>query len=199
MSFVGLTYLHLTAALGITAVSSEYPLSSSAIVGVVEFIVTLVLIFLMEFAKPGPYKYVLFIAFCILIGQSLAPLVASAEKKGILREVLASVAGIFIAMTVVGFVDNQNFLGFGGYLLAALVGLILARVGLLIAGYADPGSVDFKKMNTWLSWFSTGLFALFVAYDTQKLKGKQRKPYDYVDASLGLFLDIVNLFAGEAS
>ena len=34
------------------------------------------------------------------------------------------------------------------------------------------------------------LFAVFVAYDTQMLKRKAKKPYDYVDASLGLFLDI---------
>jgi len=198
MSFIGVTYVHLTAALGITAISSEYPLSTSGIAYIIEFIVLIALIFIMPAAKPGPYKYMLFALFSIIMGQLLAPLVDDTEKKGILREVLASVAGIFIAMTMVGFTDKQNFLGFGGYLIAALIGLIVARIGLIIAGYVNPDSMDFNKVNNLLSLFATGLFALFVAYDTQKLKEKQRRPYDYVNASLGLFLDIINLFTNSA-
>jgi len=195
MSFIGLTYLHLTAALGITAVSSEYPISKSPIASFLEFIFVLGLIFAMAGAKPGPYKYILFALFCILIGQILAPLVKHLQATGTLREVIGSVAGIFLAMTVVGFLDNQNFLGFGGYLLAALLGLIVARILLIIAKVSDVSSLDITKMNKALNLIGTVLFAVFVAYDTQRLKIKAKKPYDYVDASLGLFLDIINLFS----
>lgn len=197
MCFIGLTYLHLTAALGITAVSSENPISKSPIVSFLEFIIILALIFAMAAAKPGPYKYVLFALFCILIGQTLAPLVQHLQATGTLREVIGSVAGIFLAMTVVGFLDNQNFLGFGGYLLAALLGLIVARILLIIAKVSDVSSLDVTKMNKALNLIGTMLFAVFVAYDTQLLKRKAKKPYDYVDASLGLFLDIINLFSME--
>ena len=145
----------------------------------------------MGFSRPGPYKYFLFATFSILIGQLLAPQVQTLEAKGQLREVLASVAGIFLAMTVVGFVDKQNFLGFGGYLMAALIGLIVARIFLIVVKLGDPTS-DVTKTNTLLNWVGTGLFAVFVAYDTQVLK--QRKNKDYVDASLNFFLDIINLF-----
>ena len=55
-------------------------------------------------------------------------------------------------------------------------------------------SIDFTKANTILSWVGTVLFALYIAYDTQALKERQQKPYDYVNASLGLFIDIINLF-----
>ena len=189
MSHIGITYLHLTGALALTAVSSERTLLPGGTL--VAAILSFVLIFLLGFARPGPYKYFLFATFSILIGQLLAPQVKSLEAKGQLREVLASVAGIFLGMTVVGFVDKQNFLGFGGYLMAALIGLIVARLFLIVVKLGDPTS-DVSKTNTMLNWVGTGLFAVFVAYDTQVLK--QRKNKDYVDASLNLFLDIINLF-----
>jgi len=196
MSFIGMTYLHLTGALALTAVSSETPVSFPY-VNIINTILVFVVLFLMMAARPGPYKYLLFALFCILFGQILSPVVQDLEARGQLREVIASVAGIFIAMTVVGFVDNQNFLGFGGYLLAALIGLIIARLALIVAKLGDP-SASVSKMNTLLNWVGTALFAVFVAYDTQILKHtqklRQRNP-DYVDASLGLFLDIINLFS----
>jgi modulator of FtsH protease len=189
MSHIGITYLHLTGALALTAVSSETPVSIPGVT-LIAAILSFVLIFLLTFAKPGPYKYFLFAVFSILIGQMLAPKVQSLEAKGQLREVLASVAGIFIAMTVVGFVD-KGLLGFGGYLMAALIGLIVARLFLIMVKLGDPTS-DITKANTILNWVGTALFAVFVAYDTQVLK--QRRNTDYVGASLGLFLDIINLF-----
>jgi FtsH-binding integral membrane protein len=189
---IGMTYLHLTGALALTAISSEYPLSVSPIVSLVEFFAIIAIIFLIIPAKPGPYKYLLFAAFAILIGQTLAPLVDRLQAKGTLREVLASVAGIFLAMTAVGFIDNQNILGFGPYLFAALVGLVLGRLLLFIQG----SQADLTKANSLLNLFATGLFAVYVAYDTQLLK--QQRNRDYINSSMGLFLDIINLFTAQS-
>lgn len=198
MSFIGLTYLHLTAALVVTAVSSENPLPSSIALHIAEVVALFALIIMMGVTKPSPLKYVMFAAFCYIIGQILAPFVQKLEAKGTLREVLASVAGIFLAMTVVGFVDNQNFLGFGGYLIAALLGLIVARIVLIVAKLGSPDSTDFTKMNTILNWLATVLFAVFIAYDTQRLKDRRvQKTKNYVDSSMGLFLDIINLFVSQ--
>lgn len=187
MSFIGMTYLHLTGALALTAVSSEYPLSTSPIVALIEFLVILGIIFIIIPLKPGSYKYLLFALFAILIGQTLAPVVDKFQAKGTLREVLFSVAGIFLAMTAVGFLDNQNILKFESYLFAALLGLIVARVILI-------GSTDFKNTRL-LNLAATVLFAIYVAYDTQILKKERSK--DYVNASMGLFLDIINLFVSQ--
>jgi len=196
MNTIGYTYLHLFVALVITAISSENPISTSIVVAIVEAVLLFVLLFLIFAAKPGPYKYFLFFLFCVLIGQTIAPVVQRAKAKGVLREVLASVGGIFLAMTLIGFADNQNFLGFGGYLLAALVGLIVARIILIFTELGDPESTDFSKTNTILNWFATVLFAIFIAYDTQRLKVSKNK--NYVNSSLGLFLDIINLFNAQA-
>jgi len=194
MGVIGMTYLHLTGALALTAVSSEYPISTSPMAMIIESLVIILLIFLIIPARPGPYKYFLFALFAILIGQTLAPFVDKLQAKGTLREVLFSVAGIFLAMTAVGFLDNQNILGFGPYLFAALLGLIVARLILLFTQFGDPRA-DLKKENSLLNWVATGLFAVYVAYDTQRLKGQRNK--DYVNSSMGLFLDIINLFTSQ--
>ena len=192
---IGMTYLHLTGALALTAVSSEYPITTSPLIAIIEFIALIAIIFIIIPTKPGPYKYLLFAAFAFLIGQSLAPTVDKLQAKGTLREVLASVAGIFLAMTAVGFLDNQNILGFGPYLFAALIGLVIGRLILLFTQFGDP-TADLTKANSLLNLFATGLFAIYVAYDTQLLK--QEKSKDYVNASMGLFLDIINLFTSQS-
>jgi len=194
MSYIAYTYLHLAAGLGLTAVSAEYPLSKSPWVNLAEFIAIFCLIYGMFLNKPGPIKYILAVLFCVLIGQTLWPVVEDAENKKILREVLASVFGIFLAMTALAFYDRGNILGFGPYLFAGLVGLILARIVLLVLQISDPNSIDFTKTYTLLNWAGTVLFSVYIAYDTQVIKYRARKPYDYVDLSLGLFLDIINLF-----
>jgi len=194
MSYIAYTYLHLAAGLGITAVSSEYPVSKSRLVMFLEFIAILGLVFVLSYNKPGPMKYFLAALFCVLIGQTLWPVVESAENKNVLREVLASVFGIFLAMTAVAFYDRGNLLGFGPYLFAGLIGLILARIVLLVLNISKPESMDFTNTYTLLNWFGTVLFSVYIAYDTQVIRYRARKPYDYVDMSLGLFLDIINLF-----
>ena len=198
MSFIGYTYLHLTGALAITSLSSENPLFKQSLLPLIaENILALIILYLMMYNRPGPLKYILFVLFCLLIGQILSPGVKAAQKKGTLRTVLASVAGIFLAMTVLGFIDNQNMLGLGAYLFAALMGLILARFVLIAINISEPTPLGLENTNNLLSWASTTLFALFVAYDTQRLKEKQQKPYDYINSSVGLFLDIINLFSSE--
>ena len=190
---IGMTYLHLTGALALTAVSSEYPITTSPVIAIIEFIALFAIIFIIIPTRPGPYKYLLFAAFAFLIGQSLAPTVDKLQARGTLREVLASVAGIFLAMTAVGFLDNQNVLGFGPYLFAALIGLVVGRLILL---FTQVGGADVTKANSLLNLFATGLFAVYVAYDTQLIKQERNK--DYVNSSMGLFLDIINLFTSQS-
>jgi FtsH-binding integral membrane protein len=93
-------------------------------------------------------------------------------------------------------VDNQHLLGFGGYLTAALLGLIFGRIIIGIMGLVGPTSIMNKTADNMLTWFGTVLFAIFVAYDTQKLKEfNKNKSRNYVRNSLGLYLDILNLFS----
>jgi FtsH-binding integral membrane protein len=194
-SFIGITYLHILAGLGITAISAERPLTSNPIAFIIEAILSLIILWILLPMEPGPLKYALAITFAVLIGQILTKFVKKLEDKKILTEVLLTVAGIFLAMTAVGFYDNQNILGFGVYLFAALLGLVIARVLLIFGLFGGASTESVSSINTGLSWFGTVLFTIYVAYDTQRLKADARlKKKDYVNSSMGLFLDAINLF-----
>jgi FtsH-binding integral membrane protein len=197
-NFIGITYLHLLAGLGVTAVSSNYPVSDTMAAQIVEIVLSFVLLFAMMYLQPGPLKYALFVLFAVTLGQVLANFVARLKSENVLKEVLVTVGGIFLAMTALGFYDKQNILGFGSYLLAALIGLIVARLLLIAGAFGGVRASTLYSLSEALSWFGAGLFSIFVAYDTQRIKEiatrlKNRTP-DYVDASLGLFLDAINLF-----
>ena len=197
-NFIGITYIHLLAGLGVTALSSNYPVSNTATAQIVEIVLVFVLLFAMSYVQPGPLKYVLFALFAVIMGQVLANFVARLKAENVLKDVLVTVGGIFLAMTALGFYDKQNILGFGSYLLAALIGLIVARLLLIAGAFGGVKMETISSLSEALSWFGAGLFSIFVAYDTQRIKEiaarlKNRTP-DYVDASLGLFLDAINLF-----
>jgi FtsH-binding integral membrane protein len=102
-------------------------------------------------------------------------------------------------MMALGFYDRQNMLGFGPYLLAGLIGLILAQALVMI--FASPAEKE-KAIN-WLRLIGIALFAVLTAYDVQLIKEgasgcraakKAGMAPDYPSESLGLFLDFVNIF-----
>jgi len=200
-NFIPLVYLHLLTGTGITFLSSTYPLSTSPAYRITVSILPILLLFVLFVLSNGVFKYAVAALFCLLLGQTLSVLVERLQQKELLPQVLASVIGIFAAMTAVGFYDKQNLLGFGGYLFAALIGLVLGRIGLLIAMGSGVSKETLLNVQTGLSMFATGLFSIFVAYDTQQLKrdAKYKIKPDYIDASIGLYLDFLNLFINVGS
>ena len=206
--YFGKTFAHLAAALAVASASAEYSNLGAAIKvpgsavtnAVISFLILIALLFGVMLTPPGPLKYVCFAAFAFWLGQTMKPLVKNLEDNKLLVRVLLLTSGVFVGLTAIGFYDNQNTLGFGPYLLAALIGLILAR--LIIYAVATPA--ERAQAENWMALAGVGLFSLYTVYDTQIVKEnarmcgsmlrKGRLP-DYPSESLGLFLDFVNLFA----
>jgi len=194
-SFIGITYLHLLGGLGITALSAKNPISSNPYIYILNVIILLIIVWFIESMKPGPFKYFVAFVFVTIIGQIIASFVKNLEDKKILDDVLIIVAGIFSAMTALGFYDNQNVLGFGPYLFAGLIGLIIARIILIFMSLGNTSEKVVSTTDIVLSWVGTVIFSIYVAYDTQRIKEDARlKEKDYVNSSIGLLLDVVNLF-----
>ena len=151
--------------------------------------------------KPGGLpKYVFFGAFAFWIGQVIKPYVSRLKDKGTLTRILALTTGVFVGMMALGFYDSMNLLGFGPYLFAGLVGLIMAQLLLIGLGSPEEKREGFKFLN----FFGVALFAAFTAYDVQVLRAgaascrsvqkKFKTDPDYPAESLGLYLDFINLF-----
>jgi FtsH-binding integral membrane protein len=167
---------------------------------VISFVLLLGTLFGVLLTPPGsPLKYVFFVAFAFWLGQTIKPLVKNLEDNNLLVRVLVLTTGVFVGLMAIGFYDNQNTLGFGPYLLAALIGLIITRIVIYLVATPEERA----KSENWMALAGVGIFSLYTVYDTQIVKEnarmcgsmlrKGRLP-DYPAESLGLFLDFVNLF-----
>lgn len=206
--FIAKTFAHTAVGVGIAAVSAEYPVLFNTINSEIHSrgwtafllaITSLALIFVLP-ALPAntPLKYVAAVSFAYVIGQLSGTLVERLDEQNILARTLFLATGTFVGMVLVGLYDKNNMLGFGPYLFGALIGLIVAQIILFILTVTTAIQKEqYFQGRKLLSFFGVGLFSLFAAYDTQvvKLHARQcKKQGDYVNESLGLFLDFVNLF-----
>ena len=208
-NYFGKLFAHLAGALALSAVSAEsldlYPAALERQSVLTQVIVSLVAIFGSMYGiyatRPGGIpKYAFFALFALLLGQTLKPLVQRLQGKGELTKILVMTTGVFVGMMALGFYDNQNMLGFGPYLLAGLVGLIIARILLALFGTEKEKAQGGEMLRL----FGVALFAVFTAYDVQILKAGAKSckrarnagfPPDYPRESLGLYLDFINLFS----
>jgi FtsH-binding integral membrane protein len=205
-NYYGKVFAHVAGALGIAAISAEHfdisgslrqSFSMQILSIILNLAVSLILLFGVFWTEPGSiFQYVLFVAFAFWLGQSMHAMVSKLESRQKLKQVLILTVGIFLGMMGIGFYDKQNTLGFGMYFIAALMGLIVAQI-FLIMFYS-------KEAHSIISFFGVVLFSLLVVYDTQVIKKNKQvcnvllkrgiKP-NFPKESLGLFLDFINLFA----
>jgi len=208
-NYFGKVFAHLAGALAVSALSAETSNIGVTLYGnssvLVQFIGNLaILIGLMYgvfLTSPGGIlKYAFFIAFAFWMGQVIKPYVVYLKDKGTLTRILTLTTGVFLGMMALGFYDSMNLLGFGPYLVAGLLGLIVAQVLILALGTPEEKRKGFQILN----FFGVALFAVFTAYDVQVLRNsaefckrmqkKLKMDPDYPAASLGLYLDFINLF-----
>jgi FtsH-binding integral membrane protein len=201
--FIANTFAHLLGGLFVTGISSENsvigdihhkPMTHLAII-----IVVLVLVYATMAVDVGPMKYGLFGILCVVVGQTLAAFAQRLKQKGALSNTLLTVAGVFSAMTVIGLVDNQNMLSWGIYLWAGLTALLISIVCVALF---STDAEEQKTMSTWLSRALVLLFTLYIGFDIQILKAHAEAcddTPDYVNESINLYLDILNIFTGISS
>merc|ERR1719326_1064404 len=104
----------------------------------------------------------------------------------------ALTTGIFIGLSAYAFTTKSDFTGAGPYLFAALMGISLFGLVLIIF----PAGAMMHKIYAGLGAL---LFSFYIVYDTQLIVGGNHKKHqfsvdDYVFAALNLYLDIINLF-----
>ena len=206
--FIAKTFAHTAVGVGIAAISAENPVLFNALedslqspgwAALLVFIASLALIwFIPGMSSNTPLKYVAAVSFAYLMGQLSGPLVERLDEQNILARTLFLATGVFVGMVLVALYDKNNMLGFGPYLFGALIGLIVAQLILFIlTATTTIQKEQYFEGRKLLSFFGVALFSLFTAYDTQvvKLHARQcKKRGDYINESLGLFLDFVNLF-----
>lgn len=210
--YMAKTFAHLAGGVAIAAASSQVPivayLPKSVGMDIAVFIVTAIILFfgigaLIGMSPVSPYKYPVAALMAAFFGQLMSSLVHRLDEKNTLLDVTLMTTGVFAGMVAFGFYDNQNLAGWGGYLAAGLVGLIVGYLILVVLRATKVVSgAQAATGNTVMSGLGVGLFALLTAYDTQKMKERAkacRGVPDYINESVSFFLDFVNLFSNVAS
>jgi FtsH-binding integral membrane protein len=158
------------------------------------FILTIGILILTMMTKPSNVilKHLLWMIFVLLIGIILYPLYIHKSKESVLTALISTI-GITVILSIIAFVKPEWIsLKLGPILFILLIaGIILELTSILLGGHRTP--LIFKGFM----YFFIVLFSLYILYDTKMLqiRAKNCIKADYVNESLHLFLDIVNIFA----
>ena len=198
--FIANTFGHLLGGLLVTGISTENPvvdgIEKKPLTHLTLILLAFFLIFALMVSEVGPFKYALFAIFCLVMGQTLSGFTKRLKQENLLSNTLIIVGTIFVCMTGIGLLDKGNMLDWGVYLSAGLFGLIVAMV---ITTFTTKTKEDADIAQLWISRFVVLLFTLYLGFDVQVLKVNSflcKSNPDYVNESLNIYLDVLNLFSG---
>jgi FtsH-binding integral membrane protein len=144
--------------------------------------------------KRHPWNFVLFGAFPLLSGFTIAPflLLVAATPTGnaILLQALASTALMVLATALIARSYPKALSGMGGVLVTSVIGLLVLMLLQLF--------VPALRLSTGFELFISGagvlLFAAFTVYDLARLRQMAVAGTSPFILALSLYLDIFNLF-----
>lgn len=139
-------------------------------------------------SQRRPLNYVLFMAFAFITGVTIVPLLAlflAEFGPAIIVKALLATTFMFAGTAIFAWTTKKNLSGLGGFLWIGLIGMIVVS----LIGIFVPWSNTFEMI---FAGFGVVLFSAYTMYDIQKIK--TFKGMSPMEAALGLYLDIFNLF-----
>ncbi len=135
----------------------------------------------------------LFIVYSVLIGVTMST-IFMVYTMGSIASVFFITAGMFLAMSLIGYFTRLDLTRLGSLLFMALIGVVIASVVNIFLG---------SETLYWIiSYVAVVVFVGLTAYDTQKIK-EMLAEYGQADemghklalyGALTLYLDFINLF-----
>jgi FtsH-binding integral membrane protein len=154
------------------------------------FITIGILLIMIFIQMPTWLKFIFFCLLTAFIGAMLHSLSAVMPVE-VINQALIGAITVFITMTVIALILSYQGIDIswmGMYLLAALVGLIIASIiALFVNSEAHSG---FHKA---LLIIGLILFSIFVIYDTNVILNKNYQG-DSLQAALDFYLSFINIF-----
>merc|ERR1719359_2208900 len=145
----------------------------------------------MQAARTFPTNYI-FLAVITVCEAVIVGFVSAMYTTQSVIMAGALTAGIFLGLTLYAMTTKTDFTGMGGYLMAALLGLMLTSFLCIFFPYSP-------MMQKLMAGCGAIIFSMYIVYDTQLICGGKHKKYsfgvdDYVFAAINIYLDIINLF-----
>lgn len=149
----------------------------------------LVLVGLFIFAKTFPLNFILLAFWTLLNAQAVAMICAMYQAHEVLTAM--SITGfIVVSLTVYVLITKANLQWMGGFLMIALLSLVLVSMATILFSLVFPVGIWWRFL---IAGFGAFLFSLFILYDTSRLL-YTNKYDDHIPAAIQLYLDILNLF-----
>lgn len=153
------------------------------------FIVTIIVMLLILLLNiPTVYKVLLFAIFSVCFGIIMSPVYK--VNKEVLMAAIFGTLTIFILFFIFGLIITSygyDISWMSGILLLCLFVLIITGILSLYFGITSIG-------NTIYLYFGLLVFCLYILMDTNQILLNKRYRQDYVSASMGYYLDIINVF-----
>uniref|UniRef100_A0A7S0ZZ73 Uncharacterized protein n=1 Tax=Noctiluca scintillans TaxID=2966 RepID=A0A7S0ZZ73_NOCSC len=146
--------------------------------------------------RSFPTNYILLFVFTAFEGVCVGFVSAQYTWQSVVLALGMTVL-IFLCMTIFAWKSKTDFTGFGPYLFAAL--MVLMVFGFVVSLLAMSGVQVYWAFMAY-NLIGVIIFTFYIVYDTQLIIGEwgghahQFGIDDYVFASLNLYLDIINLF-----
>jgi FtsH-binding integral membrane protein len=193
----GLIFLvYLTLLLQLAITFSVIYINPKASPSTTEMIVCAISIFVLVIAiiliKNTTVKFILFLVFSMVTGFFLKAVTSHRHITNVNR-VLISAIGVFVVFSVVGVI--LSYMGINlGWMGIILLCLLLASIvwSMVVFIFFDPKETS--QTYKWVMWFGIIVFSLYVVYDTNRLLIGRKTDEDFVDHSLGFYLDFINIF-----
>jgi modulator of FtsH protease len=187
---MGLTCLLVLCALGGILLGGAGLNTTAAGGGILWFIAMIVLVMATQAlaARPG-IGMVVFLAFGIVTGIAVAPLILGLQAAGyqyVVYEAVAATVATTGGITLYARTTSRDFSRIGGWLFAALIGVVVAMViGIFVQSTA---------FQIFISAAACVVFSLFLLYDIQRVTTTGNAPGNAIRMALKIYLDVFNLF-----
>ncbi len=139
-------------------------------------------------------KHMLWLGFILLMGIMMYPIYYRTKQANTFLIVLMTTLVLVFGLTMLAFYKPEMILlSWGTGLFVALIVGVIFNIMLLFFGRGASAN----KMMVMLSYGFILLFSLYILHDTKKLQVNAKicvKP-DYINESMGIFLDVINLFS----
>mmetsp|Transcript_28501 Transcript_28501/g.81630 ORF Transcript_28501/g.81630 Transcript_28501/m.81630 type:complete len:276 (+) Transcript_28501:86-913(+) len=110
---------------------------------------------------------------------------------------LATTSGVFLMLTAYACITKSDFTGLGPYLAAGLMALMVLGLVISLFSFFTHTPVAGSPMQKVYAGLGVLLFTFYIIYDTQMVVGGKKHEIsvdDYVEATIELYLDVINMF-----
>jgi len=188
--FLKKVFLNLILQLIITTITI-YLVKGDDISGIaffVLFIISIIVMFLILLNVPIIYKIILFAIFSICFGIMMSP-VYKVNKEVLMAAVFGTLT-IFILFFIFGLIITSY-----GYDISWMAGILLLSLFVLIITGIISLCVGISSVaHTIYLYIGLLIFCLYILLDTNRILLNKKYRQDFVSASMGYYLDILNIF-----